>query len=152
MEVTRWLVHHGESLLESIGIIGGLIFTGVGLHRDSRARRVENLFTITQHHRELWQTASQNPALTRVLEADRETLREPPSQQEKLFVRSLILHLGTVYRAIKLDEMLKPQGMDGDIRAFFLKPVPKLVWNEEKLFQDQDFVIYVEMQVQGSLT
>ena len=86
-----------------------------------------------------------------MLESERDALREPPSQQEKLFVRSLILHLGTVYRAIKLDEMLKPQGMDADIRSFFLKPVPKLVWSEEKLYQDHDFVIYVEKQSSGSL-
>lgn len=151
MEITRWLVHHGESLLETIGIIGGLLFTGIALHRDSRARRVENLFTITQHHREIWRMGAENPSLARVLIADRDVLNEPPSQQERLFVRSLILHLGTVYRAIKLDEMLQPQGMDDDIRAFFLKPVPKLVWSEEKLYQDHDFVIYVEKQIKGIL-
>lgn len=149
MEVTRWLVHHGESLLESIGIIGGLIFTGVGLHRDSRARRVGNLFTITQHHRELWQMASRNAALARMLDEERDALREPPNQEERIFVRSLILHLGTVYRAIKLDEMLRPKGMESDVRSFFSKPVPRDVWKDEKHFQDDDFVAFVERQIKG---
>lgn len=151
MEITRWLVHHGESLLESIGIIGGLLFTGIALHRDSRARRVENLFTITQHHRELWRMGAENPSLARVLIPERDVLNEPPSPQERLFVRSLILHLGTVYRAIKLDEILQPQGLEGDVRSFFLKPVPRLVWGDEKRFQDHDFVVYVEEQINGPL-
>lgn len=143
MEVTRWLVHHGESLLESIGIIGGLIFTGVALRRDSRARRVENLLTITQHQREIWSAAQNNPKLTQAFAVDRDARQQPPTPEERLFVRSLILHLGTVYRAIKLDELLKPQGMDADIRAFFSKPVVCRVWEEEMRFQDADFALFV---------
>ncbi len=144
MEVTRWLMQHGESLLEGIGIVGGLIFTGLGLHRDSRARRVENLLTITQHHRELWRSLDANGALARAFDGQRDALRDPPSQEERRFIRSAILHLGTVYRAIKLDEVLKPQGMDADIRAFFAKPIPHDVWNDEKRFQDKDFVAYID--------
>lgn len=147
MEVTHWLVQHGESLLESVGIIGGLIFTGVGLHRDSKARRIENMISLTQQHRDIWKQAMETPELMRVQEATRDISKEPPTTCERLFVRSLILHLSTVYRAVKLDELLRPHGMERDIRHFLSASVPRVVWNKIRAYQDRDFVAFVESQL-----
>lgn len=144
MEVTRWLVHHGESLLESVGIIGGLIFTGIGLHRDSKARRIENMISLTQQHRDIWRQAMESPELIRVQEQGRDLEKEPLTERERLFVRSLILHLSTVYRAVKLDELLKPHGMERNIRQFFAAPAAWAVWSGLKDYQDPDLVAFVE--------
>lgn len=147
MEVTNWLIHHGESLLESVGIIGGLIFTGVGLHRDSKARRIENMISLTQQHRDIWRQAMEAPELMRVQEESRDIVKEPLTSRERLFVRALILHLSTVYRAVKLDELLKPHGMERNIRQFFTLPIPRTVWSEISPYQDPDFVLFVEEQL-----
>ncbi len=144
MEVTRWLVHHGESLLESVGIIGGLIFTGVALHRDSRARRIQNLLTLTQHHRELWRKAEESPELLRIFDRDRQVQTTPVTERERLFVRSLIMHLSAVFRAARLDEILRINGVEQDVRSFFSSPVPADVWRDVKRFQEDDFVRFVE--------
>ena len=147
MEITRWLVQHVGSLLESVGIIGGLIFTGVGLHRDSKARRIENMINLTQQHRDIWTQVMDEPELMRVQEAGRDIEKESPTIRERLFVRSLILHLSTVYRAVKLDELLKPHGMERNIRQFFVLPLPRAVWHEIRAYQDPDFVAFVEAQL-----
>ncbi|MBK8092220.1 MAG: hypothetical protein IPK32_09660 [Verrucomicrobiaceae bacterium] len=147
MEVARWLVHHGESLLESIGIIGGLIFTGIGLHRDSKARRIENMISLTQQHRDIWSRVMDAPELAGVQEAGRDLVKEPPTDRERLFMRSLILHLSTVYRAVKMDELLKPHGMERNVCVFFSAPLPLRVWTEIREFQDPDFVVFVEKQL-----
>ena len=147
MEVTRWLVHHSESLLESIGIIGGLIFTGVGLHRDSKARRIGNLIGLTQQQRDIWNRAMEEPELIRVQAAERDVVKEPPTTREKLFVRSLVIYLATVHRAVRLDELLRPHGMERDIRDFFSSPLPRVVWNDLRPYQDPDFVKFVEEQL-----
>jgi hypothetical protein len=144
MEIVRWLGEHGESLLSSLGIVGGLAFTGVGLHRDSRARRIENLISLTQQHREIWAQVLDAPALARVAEPLRDIRKEPATERERLFLQSLVLYLGTVHRAVQLDELLKPHGMEQDIRDFFTRPLPHMFWLEIRRYQDPDFSDFVE--------
>lgn len=151
MEVTRWLVNHGASLLEAVGIIGGLIFTGVSLHRDSKARRIGNLIGLTQQQRDIWNRAMEDPELVKVQEPQRDIMKEPPTTREKLFVRSLVIYLATVHRAVRLDELLRPHGMERDIREFISKPLPRDVWNELRPYQDPDFVEFVEQQIKEPL-
>lgn len=147
MEVVRWLTEHGGSVLEGVGIVGGLIFTGVGLHRDSKARRIGNLIGLTQQQRDIWNRAMEEPELIRVQAAERDIMKEPPTTREKLFVRSLVIYLATVHRAVRLDELLRPHGMERDIREFFSKPLPRDVWNDLRPYQDPDFVAFVEAQL-----
>jgi hypothetical protein len=47
MEFGNWLRDHWFVLLQSAGIIGGLLFTGISLRIDARVRRVGNLLAIT---------------------------------------------------------------------------------------------------------
>ncbi len=35
-------------------------------------------------------------------------------------------------------------GMRDDVRTFFSFPIPRLVWNRVKSFQDPDFVAFVD--------
>lgn len=144
MEITRWLMQHGHSLLESAGIIGGLIFTGVGLHRDSKARRIENMISLVAQHRDLWRQASGDAKIAAIFDSQRDALRVPPTPAERDFLCSVILYLSTVYRAVKLDELLRPAGMEKDIRDFFSLPIPRDVWRDLRAYQDPDFVAFVE--------
>ncbi len=56
---------------------------------------------------------------------------------------TVIPYLGTVYRAVKLDELLRPYGMDKDVREFFARPVPRAVWDDLRAYQDPDFMQFV---------
>lgn len=144
MEILHWLLQHGQSAIETIGIIAGLIFTGTSLRSETKARRVGNLIALTAQHRDIWKQVYEHPELTRVSDPQANLKANPPSAGEALFVRFLILYLGTLYRSIRLDELLKPDGMERDVRDFFALPIPREVWRELKKFQDRDFVTFID--------
>jgi hypothetical protein len=35
-------------------------------------------------------------------------------------------------------------GLAADVREFFSRPIPRLIWNEIKRYQEADFVVFVE--------
>ena len=53
-EWAYWLSAHGHDWIQSVGIIGGLVFTALALRADTKSRRAENLIRITENHRALW--------------------------------------------------------------------------------------------------
>jgi hypothetical protein len=143
MEIVRIVLHHAESVLQSVGIIAGLFFTGFSLRSEARARRIGNLILLTQQHRDIWAQLYERPDLSRVLDPNANILSEPPTSEERLFVRFLILYLGTVYRAIRFDEILRPDGLTRDVKEFFALPIPKQIWSELEAYQDRDFVKFI---------
>lgn len=67
MDFVPWLSLHWFTLLQSIGIVGGLLFTGVSLRIDTKVRRVSTLITITQQHRDIWTQLYRRPEMARHL-------------------------------------------------------------------------------------
>jgi hypothetical protein len=53
-DMTQWLGENWFDLFSSAGIIGGLWFTAVSLHSETKTRRVANLLTLTANYREVW--------------------------------------------------------------------------------------------------
>src|ERR1051325_34805 len=100
MEVS-WIAQNWFDLLQSVGIVGGLIFTAVSLRTDARVRRVSNLLTITARHRDLWTRLQERPELARVLSRDVDLQRDQISGAEELFVTFVVLHLNSVQEAIR---------------------------------------------------
>src|SRR5258708_7781649 len=49
-----WIGDNWFTLLQSVGIIGGLLLTTSALNSDARTRRVANLIEITRGHRDIW--------------------------------------------------------------------------------------------------
>ena len=50
----KWLEDNWFSLLQSIGIISGFVFTALTLRRDTKSRKRTEVLALTQQHRELW--------------------------------------------------------------------------------------------------
>ncbi len=144
MEFLQWTEHNWFSLLESAGIIGGLLFTAFSLRTDAQARRIGNLIAITQHHQDIWTRLYTRPELTRVLNMAVNLESAPVTDEEELFVNLLILHLNSAYHAMKIGMFVKPEGLQRDIQTFFSLPIPRYVWERAKPLQDGDFVGYVE--------
>lgn len=144
MAVTAWLAGNWFDLLQTVGIVGSLLFTAYTVRRDEKARKVGNLIAIKQEHREIWKDLYDNPELTRVLEKRVDLDKKPISDAESLFVRSLILHLSTVFRAMRENMFVPLEGLGGDIREFFSLPIPREVWKKYRRFQNGDFVRFVE--------
>lgn len=139
---TNWF-----QLLQSIFLFTGFIIAAVALRNDLRARRMQNLLKIKEHYNSIWSQLFSFPELNRV-QADEVDLAEKAlTEKERFFVLMAIQHLFAAYEATRTKQIRPFQGMEKDIRRFFSRPIPKLIWNEEKRFQNPDFVEFVERQI-----
>jgi hypothetical protein len=144
-----WVWHNWFTFLQSIGIVGGLVFTGVSLRIDAKVRQVGNLLTVTQHHREIWSNLYQRPELSRVLDPGADIEGQPVSTAEELLVLMVILHLSGVYEARKDGMLVSLEGLQKDVQEFFNLPLPGAVWTKFKGMQNVDFVRFVEAARSG---
>ena len=140
----RWLGDNWFTLLQSIGIIGGLLFTGIALRHDARGRRITNLIALTGSHRDIWSEFSRRPELARVLDPRADLAQEGVTEAEKKFVTLIVLHLSSVYHALEDSLSVTPDGLRRDIQGLFSRPVPRAVWENIKSLQDREFVRFVE--------
>jgi hypothetical protein len=144
MGFLNWLRDNWFILFQSLGIIGGLFFTAISLRVDTKVRRVGNLFAVTKQHREIWTALYSRPDLKRVMDASANLRAQRITDEEELFVNLLILHLATSYRAGKAGMFILPAELQSDISAFFSLPIPRAVWERMRIFQDKEFVSFVE--------
>ena len=143
MGLSAWIAAHWFELVETVGIIGGLLFTAYTTQKDERERRIGNLIAVNEQHRQIWKEMYDRPQLSRILKKDVNLKKESITEEEELFVNMLILHLGTVYRAMKEGMFVKLEGVQKDVQEFFALPIPKAVWERAKSFQDKDFVEFI---------
>jgi hypothetical protein len=149
MEASPWISEHWVELVQSVGIIGGLLFGAYTTHKDEKARRIGNLIAVNEQYGRIWRELYERPELSRILDKDADLTKEPVSDEERLFVKMLILHLDTVRRATKAGMLVRIEGLRDDIRHFFALPIPKAVWEKIKPFQDRDFVRFIETSQAG---
>lgn len=144
MAFSDWLAENWYSTLEGTGIIGSLIFAAVSFRADTKARRIGNLITLTEQQRDIWRELLHRPELSRVLDAKPDLGAKPITQEEELFVGFLILHLNSAYQAIGNGMFASPEGLKADVMEFFSCPIPKAIWEKEKIFQNKKFIAFVE--------
>jgi hypothetical protein len=140
-----WIAEHWFDLLQTVGIVGGLLFTARTTLQDERSRKIANLIAIKQQYREIWRELYDRPHLGRVLEEHVDLNATPLSAEESLFVKLLMLHLDTVHRATKAGMFVGIQGLQQDVREFLALPIPKAVWEKIKPFQETAFVKFIEV-------
>ena len=68
MGVASWIIENSFALIQTIGIVGSLLFTGWSLKIDANVRQVQNLITITAHHRDIWSEIYKRPELSRIID------------------------------------------------------------------------------------
>jgi hypothetical protein len=140
----NWILEHWFDLFQTVGIVGGLLFTAYAVRKDERARKITNLIALNERHDYIWSKLYERPELARILKKDVDLNRQPISDEEWLFAKMLIIHLDTVRRAAKAGMFVEIKGIKSDIRDFLRLPIPKMVWEKIRPFQDEEFVEFVE--------
>jgi len=140
----RWIAENWLTLLNAVGVVGGLFFTAVSLHSETKTRKIANLLTMTSNHRELWKEIIQRPELARVIDPSADVTKHAITPGEAEFVNMVVLHTSAVYQALKNELMVKQEGMRRDVGAFFSLPIPRAVWQRTRIFQNREFVAFVE--------
>ncbi len=142
-----WVTANWFLVLQGAGIIGGLLFTGLSLRRESRARRVSDLLTLTEQHRELWNEGRCRPELARVFQGEGDLVGQPVSAHEEAFLNEVIVHFNTGWLLAREGSLLSLAALANDVQAFFRLPIPRVVWQKTRLERDPKFVRFVEKQV-----
>ena len=143
MELIHFATEHADKL-GWIAIIASLLFTAVEIKHANKAQRVSNLIAINRHHWEIWSQLFRYPELRRVLAPDVNLEKTPVTNDEILFVNSVILHLNTVRKAERSRMFIPAEGLNLDVRGFFSLPIPKAVWTKSRALQDRDLVVFVD--------
>jgi hypothetical protein len=144
MEVLHWLAEHWFDLTQTIGIIGGLLFTALSIRSGKKVQAITNAIAVNEQYSRIWHEFYERPTLARILKKDVDLNKQPVSNDEALFVKTLLLHLDVVRRTMEAGIFVKIQGLQKDVREFFTLPIAKAVWEKIKPFQDRDFVVFVE--------
>ena len=141
--LTAWLRENWFSLLQGIGIVGGLLFTALSIRRDTRARRLGELLSLYEHHREIWNEYRQRPELARAL-APTVNFVEPINEQEREFINQVIVHFSVSFLAAREGGLVTLKALAADAQSFFKLPMLRRVWNETKDERDRSFVKFIE--------
>ena len=142
-----WFGAHWHSLVESLGIIGSLIFTGVTVRRDLGARRVTEHLTLAGQHRRLWGQLHRRRGLERVLEANRDLAQEPVTQEERLFLELAFVHFHTGWLICRENGSLTPVRVLALDAGHFFLPAPAAVWVAVRQSYQPEFVSFLREAV-----
>src|SRR2546423_626411 len=82
---------------------------------------------ITKGHREVWTELYRRPGLKRVFADQADLSREGMTREEQIFVNFVILHLNSVFYALKSGLAFKIEGLRRDVGWFFSLPIPNPV-------------------------
>jgi len=138
LNFTLWLAQHWFEAAQTGGIVAGLIFTALSLRDTQQAQKITNLFTLTQYQRELYGDLFDRPELWRIFRGDVDLENQPITDDERLFLTLVILHLSLAFTAMRLNAIVPIEGLERDLAEMFSKPIPRTVWGEVRSFQNQD--------------
>jgi hypothetical protein len=130
--------------LEPVGIIAGLVFSGVALRNDTRARRIENHIKISDGYREIWSTQVADPKLDRILLSNPDLITTPISPAEDRLVRFIFQNVLLAFEARQAGQLGDIGNLEKDVAEFISRPIPKAVWKEIARFQPEAFRKFVE--------
>ena len=139
-----WFANNAFNLLSAVGVIGSLWFTSISLRSETKTRRIANLLGITANHREVWKVYLNDKTLTRVLATSADTKQQPATDAEIVFVTLVMTHISSVYYAMNDQLVINLDGLRRDIVEFLSLPIPREVWENIKVLQNDDFAAFVE--------
>ena len=96
-----WVAQHWFEAVQTGGILAGLIFTAASLRDTREAQKITNLFTLTQYHHDLWSELFERPELRRIFRSRVDLKKHPVTEDERLFLTMVILHLNLALEAMR---------------------------------------------------
>ena len=149
-----WFQDNWSSIIGAAGIIASLCFSAVTTREDCKSRQVGNLLALDERHRALWGEAQQREDLKRILSDHADILAKPPTPEEEVFLRRVILQFETGWRLEKIMNRGELDTLALDASDFFRRPLPKAVWEKTKQFRNPRFARFVDRALdrRGRLT
>lgn len=144
MANSAWFNENWFLLLQSVGIVGGLLFTAFSIIRETRARRTSDLLALAEQHRELWRELREHPELSRVRDANSDPAASPVTTAESEFLNLAIVHFNTGWLLAREGALVTLDSLRRDVRSFFSLPIPRAVWETTKGQRERRFAQFVD--------
>lgn len=149
--ILAWVDSNWFSILQSIGIVGGLIFTGKTIRDAARTqrdateeRKVSNILEFDARHQNIWSDLYQREDLRRILEEQNDFLKGVVTPVEFQYLRQKVVQFQVGWELAKIS---KPEEIDAVVRdaaKFFSRPLSRRVWNKVKGLGNPKFVELVD--------
>ncbi|MDR3562008.1 MAG: hypothetical protein P4N59_11320 [Negativicutes bacterium] len=153
-DILSWVKSEWFSVVQTVGVVGGLIFTGITIGRDAKAKEVANALAFAERHRQFWSEAIERPELHRVFVENADLGKEPMTAAVEIFLNLAFVQYETGWLiAKKIDSSdLKP--LKSDVRKFFALPLPHAAWEKNSDCHHPRFVRFVARAIDagGPLT
>ena len=144
-----WLENNWFLMVQGLGIVGGLFFTALSIRQGTKSRRLGDLLTLNQHHRELWGEFRSNPVLSRITREEVDLLQCPVTHEETEFVNQVFIHFNTGWMMARSGSLLTIATLALDVSSFLKLPIPKSIWEHSEKSRDPKFVRFVQEAIFG---
>jgi hypothetical protein len=148
--IPSWVEVNWFNLIQTVGIMASLLLTAAAMVREAKAKEVENLLAITDHHRELWTGAYQRPELERVFQTNADVVKTPIKVAEEEFLNLVLVQYQMTWCIAKAGGIVTLKELATDMREFFSLPLPLAVWEKTKGDRNPQFVRFVEKSLPKS--
>jgi len=139
-----WADFNWFNLVQTAGIIGSLWFAAAAAVREAKAKEIENLLVIADHHRELWSKAYEQPELERIFQTNADIAAEPVTIVEEEFLNLVLVQYQITWCIAKAGGLVTEKELAADLRGFLARPLPRAVWEKTKSDRNSQFVWFVE--------
>jgi hypothetical protein len=147
--LSSWLDGNWFNVMQTTGIMGSLWLTVMAARREAKVKKIENLLTLSEHHRALWSDVSQRRELARIFQNNEDALSSSLTLAEEEFINLAIVHFQTGWRVAKNGGLTSLKELGADVRGFFSLPLPRAVWEKTRKSRNQKFVRFVERSLAG---
>ncbi len=137
-----FLYQNWFDITQTVFIVLSFLITAFALRNDIRAWKVEHLININDSYKAIWEKTYAMPELSRIRKSNLDLKTNPITEKERRLAREIIMHIYIVYEATKLKQVHFE--MEKDIYDFLHLPIPSVIWNEVKKYQNKDFVRFID--------
>lgn len=150
VSIPLWLETNWLNIIQSAGIIGGLLFTAFTFRRDAKGRRASDLLALAEQHRDIWSEVYRKPELRRINHAEVDLISSRVTPEEEEFLNLVFVHAFTTWLLAESGTLplLSLKTLALDIGTFLKKPIPLAVWKSSKDTRDPRFVKFVDECIQ----
>ena len=139
-----WAEANWFNVIQTVGILGGILLAAAAANREAKAREIQNLLTISEHHREVWTELLKTAELKRVLQPDADIVKDPFTLREEECANLVLVQFLKAWRIAESGGLLTLKELARDVRGFLSLPLPYAVWEKTKENRNQRFVRFVE--------
>lgn len=137
-----------SEIIQNFGVLASLWFVALTFLKDRQDRQISNLFSVSDRGDALWDKVKGDPKLMRVLAYEADLSQPPTMEEEECLIRIFKLFQDgwRVASATDKDEL---ECLARDIADFLKRPLPRAVWEHEKVFKNRRFVRFVARAVEA---